>query len=68
LKIPGAVGLAACIFGGIRYVGDHRVERCIFNFWKKHFGQNILCGRGFVRNIKMQKLCATARHSSSEVS
>jgi hypothetical protein len=58
LKIPSAVGLAACLVSGIKYVGDHRVERCIF--FKKQFGQNALCGRGFVGNTKKQKLCATA--------
>jgi len=30
LKISGVVGLAACLVGGIRYVGDQRIERCIF--------------------------------------
>jgi len=30
LKIRSAVGLAACIVGRIRYVGDHRIKSCIF--------------------------------------
>ena len=43
LKIPGAVGLAACTVGGIRYVGDHRVRRCIL-FGRSNLGKTYCVG------------------------
>jgi len=46
LKIPGAVGLTACIVGGIRYVGDRRVKMCIFleeEIWARRIVWKRLC-------------------------
>ena len=45
MKFHGAVGLATCIVGGIKYVGDHRVKSCFLEeeIWARRIVWKRLC-------------------------